>query len=310
MTDVHLIAPFFRRNRKQRAQVRRRYDLTRHRIAPTVAASVSQRRLAQVPPVLARERATRVPMLARLVPDADLHVADAPRFHGDGVQRGFVGPAVRGLVVGASPGAEEEVGARGPAVGEEGFHEVVVVRPRVAEGGQGEGGVGARVVPPGAADAVFVVRVALDEVRGRQGSVADELLGARVPGQSDDDVARGQAGCYDVRFEGGGQVYGFGFQGGAGCDEGSVGGEEVEGCEVVLDESERVGDVLLVGGFDGAETIVDVADLDDFRVERACRVELLEYPGRLPQGCFRDGCNGLAELSRQGEQRCEGREGL
>ncbi len=148
--------------------------------------------LAQVPPILARELAALVPPLARLVPDADLHVADASRGQGDRIQSWGVCASVDGHVVGAGFGAEEEVGAGGPGVGEERFHEVVVVDFHVAEGGEGEGGVGGGVVPPGAADAVGVVGGALDEVGGCHGSVDGHLLRVRLPGERDDDVARGQ----------------------------------------------------------------------------------------------------------------------
>ncbi len=186
----------------------------------------------------------------------------------------------------------------------------MVVRFHGVEGGEAEGGVGARVVPPGAADAVFVVRVALDQVGGGHGAVADQLLWIRVPRQGDDDVARGQAGGDDVGLQGHGQVLGFGLQGGTRGDEGAVGGEEGEGREVLLHEGERVRDVLLVRGFDGAEAVVDVADLDDLRVERAGRTELFEHARRLPHGCLHDGGDGLAELGGHVEQRGKGRQGL
>ncbi len=67
---------------------------------------------------------------------------------------------------------------------------------------------------------------------------------------------------------------------------------------------------MLVRGLDGAQTVVDVADLNDFRVESARGIELFEYPWRLPHRCFRDGCDGLSELSGHREQRCERRQCL
>ena len=296
MTNRHLIAPLLGRDPDQRTQVRRRDDLARHPITPAIILLVAIRRLAQIPTVLAREGAVLVAGLTRLVPDADLDVADAEGRHGDGVEGGAVGTAaVEGAVVGAVEGAEEEVGAGGPAVGEERLEQVIVVCVHVAEGGEAVGGVGARVVPPGAADAVGVVRVALDEVRGRHGAVVDELLDVGVARQGDDDVARGEAGCDDVSLQGGGQVLGFGLEGAPGGDEGSVGREEGKGGKVVLHQGERVGDVLLVRGFDDAEAVVDVADLDNFRIQSPRRVELLEDPGRLPHCRFDRRCDDLSE---------------
>ena len=213
-------------------------------------------------------------------------------------------------MVGAGFGAEEEVGAGGPAVGEERLEQVVVIFLHVAKGGEAIGGVGARVVPPGAADAIGVVGVALDEVRGGHGAVVDELLNVRVARQGDHDVARGQAGCDDVGLEGRGQVLSFGLEVAAGGDEGSVGGEESKGGEVVLHQGERVGDVLLVCGFDGAEAVVDVADLDNFRIESPGWVELLQYSRRLPQRRFGHSRDGLSDGSGQGEQRRQGGQSL
>ncbi len=123
MTNNHLIAPLRLRHPHQRPQIRRRDDLTRLRI-PIVSAIILQvpiHRLTQIPPVLPRELALPVPPRARLVPHAHLHVADAPRDQSDRVQRRRGPAAERGPVVGAGEGAEEEVGARGPAVGEEGM---------------------------------------------------------------------------------------------------------------------------------------------------------------------------------------------
>ena len=111
-------------------------------------------------------------------------------------------------------------------------------------------------------------------------------------------------------MEGGREVLGFGLEGAAGGDEGSVGREESEGGEVVLDEGERVGDVLLVCGFDDAEAVVDVADLDNFRIEGPGRVELLEYSRRLPQRRFGHRRDGLSEGSGQGKQRRQGGQSL
>ena len=198
-------------------------------------------------------------------------------------------------MVGAGFGAEEEVGAGGPAVREERFEQVVVILFHVAERGEAVGGVGARVVPPGAADAVGIVGVALDEVGSGHGAVVDELLDVRVAREGDDDVARGEAGGDDVGLQGRRQVLGFGLEGAAGRDEGSVGGEEGKSGEVILHQGECGGDVLLVCGFDGAEAVVDVADLNNFRVESPRRVELLEDSGRLPHCGFNRGRDGLAE---------------
>ena len=194
MTNRHLIASLLGRDPDQRTQIRRRDDLARDPIPPAIILLVPIRRLTQIPAVLAREGAVLIAGLTRLVPDADLDVAEAAGGHGDGVEGGGVAAAEDGLVVGAGLGAEEEVGAGGPAVGEERLEQVVVVCFHVAEGGEAVGGVGARVVPPGAADAVGVVRVALDEVRGGQGAVVDELLDVRVARHGDDDVTGGQAG--------------------------------------------------------------------------------------------------------------------
>ena len=246
MTNRHLIPSLLQRDRHQRTQVRRGDHLVHDRISPTIGLLVAILRLAQIPAILARELAILIARLTRLVPDADLDVADAPGRHGDGVESRIVGAPVDGLVVGAVFSTEEEVGAGGPAVGKERLEQVVIIFFHVAEGGEAVGGVSARVVPPGAADAVGVVGIALDEVRGRHGAVVDELLDIRVARQGDDDVARGQAGCNDVGLESGGQVRGLGLEGAAGRDEGSVGGEEGKGGEVVLHQGERGGDILLV----------------------------------------------------------------
>ena len=91
------------------------------------------------------------------------------------------------------------------------------------------------------------------------------------------------------------------MEGRAGRDEGAVGGEEAEGCEVMLDEGERGGYVLLVGGLDGAEAVVYVADLHDFGIEGSGGVELFEHAGGLPHGGFGDGCDGFAKLGGEAE---------
>ena len=310
MTNRHIITSLLRRDPDQRTQIRRRDDLARDPITPTFVVLVGIVRLAEVPSILARELARRIPRLTRLVPDADLDVADAPGGHRVWVQRWNVAAAGGGLVVGAGSGAEEEVGAGGPVIGEDRLEQVVVVFLHVAKGGEAVGGIGARVVPPGAADAVGVVGVALDEVRGGQGAIVDELLDVRVARQGDHDVARGQAGCNDVGLEGRGQVLGFGLEVAAGGDKGSVGGEESKGGKVVLHQGERVGDVLLVCGFDDAEAVVDVADLDNFRIESPGRVELLKYSRRLPQRRFGHSRNGLSDGSGKGEQRRQGGQSL
>ena len=119
------------------------------------------------PAVFARIETVDVIILTRHVIDTDLRVADTARGEVVRVQGrsggGGGGPAVESLPVGAVAGAEEEVGAGGPAVAEDGFEEVVEVFVGVGEVSEGEGAVGVGVVPPGAADAVLIVAVALDE---------------------------------------------------------------------------------------------------------------------------------------------------
>ena len=83
MTNRHLVTSLLGRNPHQRTQVRRRDDLARKPIPAAIVRLVGIVRPAQIPTVLARELASIIPRLTRLVPDADLDVADAPSRHGD-----------------------------------------------------------------------------------------------------------------------------------------------------------------------------------------------------------------------------------
>ena len=85
MTYRHLIPSLLRRYPDQRTQIRRRDDLARDSIPTTIILLVPVRRLTQIPAILARVRAILVPRLTRLVPDANLDVAEAPRHHRHGV---------------------------------------------------------------------------------------------------------------------------------------------------------------------------------------------------------------------------------
>ena len=153
------------------------------------------------PTVFARIQASRVIVLAGHVVDADLGIADAAGGEVVRVQgRGGGAAALAGLPV----GAEEEVRARGPAVVEHGLEQVVEVLVRVREVGEGEGGVGARVVPPGTADAVGVVAVALGEGGGSEGAVLHEGVRRGVAREGDDDVIEREGLGDDRGREGGG----------------------------------------------------------------------------------------------------------
>lgn len=202
------------------------------------------------PTVFTRVQAVDVVVRAGHIVDTDLRVADAAGGEVFRVERGGWGAAVEELPVGAVAGAEEEIGAGGPAGGEHGVEEVVEVLVGVGEVGQGKGGVGDGVVPPGAAEAVGVVAVALDEGGGGEGAVVGEGVRRGVAREGDDDVVEGEGLRDDGGCEGGGQVDGLDLEVGARGDEAAIEGKEGEGRIVILDESQGAGDVGLVAGFD------------------------------------------------------------
>lgn len=164
-----------------------------------------------------------------------------------GVENGGVGHVRGGDIVGAASGAEEEVLAGGPAVGEDGLEHVVEFFAWVRDGGEGVRGVGGAVPPPFAAEAILVVRGAVHQAGGLQGAVCGEGVGVSVAGHGDDDVRLGEGLGGDKGLEVVRHVDGLGLESGARGDERAVGSEVGEGLEVALDHGEGGGDVLLVG---------------------------------------------------------------
>lgn len=175
------------------------------------------------PAILARVEAL-LTVLAILLVDADLGVADALDRHGFRVEGRGVGGTFDGLVVGAGLGAAEEVLRAEPALVEEVVEEGSVGFCWVADVGEREGGVDRGVVPPFAAHAAGVVFFAVHEVWVGEGAVGGEGERVGVAGHGDDNVTLGEGLRRDIGVEVAGEAFGLGLKVGFGSDEATVSG--------------------------------------------------------------------------------------